>query len=155
MRTELRSHSEEETRRLGEALGNLLERGDLILLFGDLGAGKTVLVKGLARGLGVSEEECVVSPSFSLINEYEGRTKLYHVDLYRLEPEDVEALGLWELLEEGVMVVEWAERIPDPPKPRAKVRLEYAGENERIISIEGEKDFLQRLQHLLGHKNGT
>ncbi len=126
----------EETRKLAEEIAALLHPGDLILLYGDLGTGKTVFVQGLARGLGVPEDFYVVSPSFALINEYPGRMILYHVDLYRLTPEEVEDLGLWELLPKGVMVVEWAERLERFPRPRFCIYLKYLSENEREIRVE-------------------
>ena len=135
-----RTGNAEETEALGEALGRLLKPGDLVLLYGDLGAGKTTFVKGLARGLGVPEETYVVSPSFALINEYEGRVPLYHVDLYRLSPEEVEDLGLWELLPRGIMVVEWAERLEGAPPPRFRIYFTYTAETEREIRLEGETD---------------
>jgi len=135
-----RTKSAEETEALGEALGRRLVSGDLVLLYGDLGTGKTTFVKGLARGLGVPEETYVVSPSLALINEYEGRVPLYHVDLYRLSPEEVEDLGLWDLLSRGVMVVEWAERLEDAPPPRFRVHFVYLSADEREIRLEGEMD---------------
>jgi len=134
-----RTRSAEETEALGEVLGQKLDSGDLVLLYGDLGTGKTTFVKGLARGLGVPEDTYVVSPSFVLINEYQGRVPLYHVDLYRLSPEDVEELGLWELLSQGVMVIEWAERLERAPWPRLRVYFTYLSAEEREIRVEEER----------------
>src|SRR5512136_98140 len=105
------SHSPAETEALGEQWGRAAQRGWLIGLSGDLGAGKTQLVKGLARGLGVTAR--VQSPTFALVNTYEGgRLKLFHLDLYRLDaPEQIFAAGLEEFLQpDGVTVIEWAER---------------------------------------------
>ncbi len=108
---------EAATEGLGEALGRLAGPGDVIALIGELGSGKTTLVRGLARGLGVPPEVAVVSPTFTLVNEYPGRLPLYHLDLYRLGEEELEGLGLQELgLEEylygpGVAAIEWAERL--------------------------------------------
>ena len=102
--------SEEETESAGEQLAASLGPGDVVLLFGDLGAGKTAFVRGLARGLGASGED-VSSPTFTIIQEYPGRVTLYHVDLYRLEPVEVDDLGLDDLVSgEGVVAIEWADR---------------------------------------------
>ncbi|WP_322818943.1 tRNA (adenosine(37)-N6)-threonylcarbamoyltransferase complex ATPase subunit type 1 TsaE [Tepidiforma sp.] len=106
---ELASASEEETRSLGERLGRFLRRGDVVLLSGDLGSGKTCLTQGIGRGLGCRGQ--VNSPSFVLMNEYAGREVLYHVDLYRIEDvEELDELGLWDYAEKGVLVIEWPER---------------------------------------------
>lgn len=106
---ELASASEEETRSLGERLGRHLRRGDVVLLSGDLGSGKTCLTQGIGRGLGCRGQ--VNSPSFVLMNEYAGREVLYHVDLYRIEDvEELDELGLWDYAEKGVLVIEWPER---------------------------------------------
>ena len=106
----LSTASEEETRRLGRCLGELIEQPLVILLSGDLGAGKTCFSQGLARGLGVPEEVPVSSPSYTLMNPYQGRMELYHFDLYRLsDPEDLLELGMDDYLPgNGVAVVEWA-----------------------------------------------
>jgi tRNA threonylcarbamoyladenosine biosynthesis protein TsaE len=105
--------TEEETRDLGASLATELAPNGVLLLSGDLGSGKTVLTQGIARGLGIGPRE-VQSPTFTLIREHQGSGgRLVHVDLYRLDPEDVPALGLEELLAgRGVKVVEWAERLP-------------------------------------------
>src|SRR5207237_5335442 len=107
-----KSRSPSETQRLGERLGAVCEPGDVIALVGDLGAGKTAFVQGLARGLGVPDEERVASPTFDIILEHAGRLVLHHVDLYRLGSEDELAeLGLGELLAgDGVAAVEWFDR---------------------------------------------
>jgi tRNA threonylcarbamoyladenosine biosynthesis protein TsaE len=104
------THSAEGTERLGEALARALAVGDIVGLRGPLGSGKTRLAAGLARGLGVTSR--VRSPSFTLVNEYAGRLRLLHLDLYRLEERGVDGLGIDELLARGVVVVEWAERLP-------------------------------------------
>ena len=124
-----------ETRALGEKIASRLKPGDVLLLEGDLGAGKSELTRGIARGLGVTET--VTSPSFTILNVYEsGRCPLYHFDWYRLESAD----ELWELgMDEylggdGVAVVEWPEMCPEAvPEDAMRIRLEAAGENERII----------------------
>ena len=132
------SHSPEETRRLAARLAEALAPGDVILLMGDLGAGKTCFVQGLARGLGIPEGE-VSSPTFILIQEYPGgRLPLYHVDLYRLQPEEaLEDLGLEEFLEAGgVTVVEWGDRLAGYfPEPRLEVYLLWRAPEVREITL--------------------
>src|SRR5580693_2865185 len=106
------SHSPADTEALGEQFGRAAKRGWVIALSGDLGAGKTQFVRGLARGLGISGR--VHSPTFTLVNEYGGgRLKLFHLDLYRLEtPEQIRSAGIGEFLQpDGVSVIEWAERL--------------------------------------------
>lgn len=104
----------EETRLLGRELGEMLAPGTVICLYGDLGSGKTSFVQGLALGLGVPEEAYVTSPSYTLINEYEGRLPLYHLDLYRLSGSDeLWDLGIDEIIAgEGVVAIEWPDRLP-------------------------------------------
>lgn len=119
-------------------LGCLLRAGDVVALSGDLGAGKTCFVQGIAEGLGVRGP--VTSPSFVLIAEHEGRLRLYHVDLYRLEDvEAIRALGLEELLgSDGVTVIEWGERAaPLLPAGTLRVRITFAGETAREVEFEG------------------
>ena len=131
------SHSPAETEALGEKFGRAASRGWVIALTGELGAGKTQLVKGLARGLGIAAR--VHSPTFTLVNEYAGgRLKLFHLDLYRLETrEQIAAAGLEEFLQpDGVAVIEWAERIYDlrfTIYDLKKVGIEITGETERKI----------------------
>jgi tRNA threonylcarbamoyladenosine biosynthesis protein TsaE len=105
-------------------------------LFGDLGAGKTAFVRGLAEGLHGRPED-VSSPTFTIMQEYRGgRVPLFHVDLYRLNsPREVEELGLDELTEEGVLTIEWADKLPSPPLGAIHVRIEHAGESERRVVI--------------------
>jgi tRNA threonylcarbamoyladenosine biosynthesis protein TsaE len=140
------SHSPAETESLGEAWGRATESGSVIGLSGDLGAGKTQLVKGLARGLGITAR--VHSPTFTLVNEYSGgRLRLFHLDLYRLETrEQIVAAGLEEYLQpDGVAVIEWAERwFGDIRSPKSEVRsrplrlaqIEVMSETERRITYE-------------------
>jgi tRNA threonylcarbamoyladenosine biosynthesis protein TsaE len=131
------SHSPAETESLGESWGRAAQHGLVIALSGELGAGKTQLVKGLARGLGVTAR--VHSPTFTLVNEYTGgRLRLFHLDLYRLETrEQILSAGLEEFFQpDGVAVVEWAERIADCGLRIAdfkNVKIEIAGETERKI----------------------
>jgi tRNA threonylcarbamoyladenosine biosynthesis protein TsaE len=109
---ELSTGAEEETRDLGERLGRVLRQGDIVLLSGELGTGKTCLAQGIGRGLACSAP--VNSPSFVLMNEYPGRETLFHVDLYRVEDvEELDDLGLWDYAERGVLVIEWPERGAD------------------------------------------
>jgi tRNA threonylcarbamoyladenosine biosynthesis protein TsaE len=132
------TRSPEETAALGRALGATLTAGAVVLLFGDLGAGKTAFVKGLAEGLDVPADE-VSSPTFTIIQEYRGgRLPLFHVDLYRLNhPREVDDLGLDEIAAEGVMAIEWAEKLPHPPVGAIVVRLEHgAGDERTIVSVE-------------------
>ena len=107
--------SPEETQALGEKIGKTLKRGDVIALIGDLGTGKTCLTQGIARGVGIAPGEIVSSPSYILINEYNGTVPIYHIDLYRLEnSEDIAELGLSEYVEgNGICIIEWAERMAD------------------------------------------
>ena len=131
------TNSAAETRALGEQLARRLQPGDTVILEGELGAGKSELARGIARGLGVTET--VTSPSFTILNVYEsGRCPLYHFDWYRLESEEeLYELGMDEYLGgDGVAVVEWAERCPDAvPEKRIRIRLEVTGEETRRIEI--------------------
>ena len=117
-RIEYTSKSPSETIAIGEHLGRYARIGDLFLLYGELGAGKTQLAKGLAKGIGVEDWQYVLSPSFTLMNVYEGRIELCHVDLYRLESGDVDTLDIEDYLERGIVAVEWAERFPSWQEPR-------------------------------------
>ena len=130
--------SEGETEAVGERLAGTLVPGDVILLHGELGAGKTAFVRGLARGLGASEDD-VSSPTFTLIQEYRGgRLPLFHVDLYRLDSREVDDLGLDELISgQAVVAIEWAERWPDPPASAIQVTLANDGDDRRRITIGG------------------
>ncbi|MGF1991294.1 MAG: tRNA (adenosine(37)-N6)-threonylcarbamoyltransferase complex ATPase subunit type 1 TsaE [Nostoc sp. ZfuVER08] len=124
----------EATLRLGMILGEFLPAGSVILLEGDLGAGKTTLVQGIGKGLGITEP--IVSPTFTLINEYtEGRLPLYHLDLYRLEPQEVISLNLesyWEGIEvtPGIVAIEWAERMHYKPDSYVSISLIYGDDGD-------------------------
>ena len=125
--------SVEETERLGEALAPALRVGDLLALSGPLGAGKTRFVAGLARGLNARAR--VRSPSFTLVNEYRGDRLLLHLDLYRVEPRDVDGLGLEEQIERGVLVAEWGEKLPESLRREAlTLRFEIVSESGRAIT---------------------
>lgn len=125
------SRSEEETVRAGEALAAALRNGDLIALTGPLGAGKSRLVHGIARGLASPAQ--VRSPTFTLVNEYAGRLALYHVDLYRVDAAEVEGLGLDECLDRGAVVVEWGEKLPARFLQEALLLTLTPGEGDRRI----------------------
>ncbi|MBO8436439.1 MAG: tRNA (adenosine(37)-N6)-threonylcarbamoyltransferase complex ATPase subunit type 1 TsaE [Spirochaetes bacterium] len=132
------SCSEKETEEAGFKLGSTLRRGDVITLTGSLGAGKTVLAKGIARALGI--KEAIVSPTFTLVQEYEGREKLYHLDLYRLSGEDeFESMGGEEFLyPDGITLIEWAEKIGSMlPDDAFHVDIEIMNDGKREISITG------------------
>lgn len=135
--SKLHTASEAETARGGEALGLTLAAGDVVLLYGDLGAGKTAFVRGMARGVGANPDE-VSSPTFTLVQEYAGSSAtLYHVDLYRLEPAEIDDLGLEDLVSgDGIVAIEWAERWKGRPDDAIDVRIEDAGEEQRRITIE-------------------
>ena len=110
---QITSHSVAETQRLGQIIGTQIDRPIRIALTGDLGSGKTAFVQGLAKGLGVSEQYYITSPTFTLINEYPGRHPLFHVDLYRIELlNELKEIELQEVLEQdAVIAVEWAEKL--------------------------------------------
>jgi tRNA threonylcarbamoyladenosine biosynthesis protein TsaE len=129
----IRSRSEEETHAVGMRLGRQVRRGDLIGLRGELGSGKTCLVRGLAEGLGVSAHK-VRSPTFTLVNEYSGgRLPLYHIDLYRLVPSAVDRVALRDYLYgDGLCVVEWFERLGEDA-PHLDIAFTFAGPQERVL----------------------
>lgn len=145
----LKTKSPVETKSLGEKIGKQLQGGEVIALIGELGAGKTCLTQGLALGLGVNPREYVTSPSFTLINEYQGRLALYHIDLFRLKArEEVEELGYEEYLYgEGVTVIEWAERADDLlPEEYLRIELTPLDEDRRRIRL---RPLGQRYRELL------
>ena len=130
------THSEEETIALGERIAAELPSKAVVLLIGNLGAGKTTLAKGIVKGLGAASPEEVASPTFTLIHEYGDR--VYHVDLYRLETEaQLATLGLEELFDrDAIVLIEWGERFPAlMPAERIEIRLEPEGENTRRIEL--------------------
>jgi tRNA threonylcarbamoyladenosine biosynthesis protein TsaE len=132
------SRSAEQTAAVACVLAASLAPGDVVLLSGDLGAGKTAFVKGLALGLGIPGDD-VSSPTFSLLHEYTGgRLILHHADLYRLSPEEVDDLGLDELAASGgILAIEWPERLSRPWPDAVQVTLIHAGETTRRITISG------------------
>ena len=132
----LTTKSAQETEAVGEAIGSQLQVGDLVVLSGDLGAGKTTFAKGLARALGVTEP--VTSPTFTIVQEYDGRVPLAHVDVYRLTRiQELHDLGFEELLESRVTVVEWGEAIALVlPRDRIEVQLALGDDDDqRILQI--------------------
>jgi tRNA threonylcarbamoyladenosine biosynthesis protein TsaE len=133
---EIVSHSPTETRRLGERLARLLQPGDVLLLHGELGAGKTCLAQGIGRGLRVAE--AVKSSSFVLVNEYHGRLHVYHADLFRLtDPEQVFELALEENARDGVLLVEWPDVAPrELPDEHLMLRFEMLDDRTRRITLE-------------------
>ncbi|MGE5358790.1 MAG: tRNA (adenosine(37)-N6)-threonylcarbamoyltransferase complex ATPase subunit type 1 TsaE [Bacteroidales bacterium] len=140
MTTEQITRSEEETIGLARAFAKRLRAGALILLFGDLGTGKTAFVRGLALGLGL-DSDAVSSPTFTLIQQYRGTPSLYHVDLYRLRGAEVDDLGLDEVASgEAVVAIEWAEKLPRRPRDAWEVRIEDRGGDERAITIREPAD---------------
>lgn len=138
---EIVTQSAEETIQMGKDLGELLGPGVVVALIGELGAGKTTLAKGIARGLGVADENQVTSPSFVLVNEYQGRFPVYHADLYRLQDaEEVENLG-WEefIFAEGIALLEWAEKFPGiMPEERIEIKVFWIAAGERRFLISGK-----------------
>jgi tRNA threonylcarbamoyladenosine biosynthesis protein TsaE len=145
------SNSPGETRHLGERLGGLLEAGDVILLSGELGAGKTVFVQGLARGLGF--DGGVSSKSFVLLGEYPGRLTLYHADLYRLDdPDQVQDLALDEISADGVLAVEWPERAGEGvlPEEHLCIEFEVVSEDSRRLQFTPNGERAQALNSQLG-----
>lgn len=128
--------SVEATRQLGSAVASLARTGDLLLLVGDLGAGKTAFTQGFAGGLGIDEP--ITSPTFTLARSYQGRLKLHHLDVYRLEHvSEAEDLGLGELIEDGVTVIEWGDTIA-PVLPADYLELRFAfdeGDDDRSLAV--------------------
>jgi tRNA threonylcarbamoyladenosine biosynthesis protein TsaE len=130
------THSETETSNVGSELAHLLTGGSVVLLFGDLGAGKTAFVRGLAEALGVDRGQ-VSSPTFALMQEYRGgRVPLVHVDLYRLDdPREIDDLGLEEAGQASVLAIEWAEKLPRPVSGAIDVRIDHAPGDTRTIAV--------------------
>ncbi len=131
-----RTGSEAETFALAGRLAATLSPGECVLLYGDLGAGKTAFVRGLAAGLGANADE-VSSPTFVIMQHYKGRLPLTHVDLYRLDSEtEIADLGLEEIASDGILAIEWADRLPARPPRSVTVGIEDAGDDFRTIRID-------------------
>lgn len=130
-----------ETIRIGKSIGRRLLPGDVVALVGELGAGKTQFIKGLAAGAGIRNPAYISSPSFTLINEYPGKMTFYHVDLFRLgEEKEAEELGLEDYFQnKGITAIEWADKIPSLlPKELLLIRIAYTGRNRRSLEIVGK-----------------
>jgi tRNA threonylcarbamoyladenosine biosynthesis protein TsaE len=137
----IQSKSASETVRLGKNIGSRLLPGDVVALVGELGAGKTQFIKGLAAGAGIRNPTYISSPSFTMINEYTGRITFYHIDLFRLSKEkEAEDLGLEDyILGKGITAIEWADKIPSfLPKELLLIRIGYMGKNTRSLEILGK-----------------
>lgn len=135
------THSSEETIQLGREIGRELTPPALILLFGDLGAGKTTLTKGIASGMGAAREDDVTSPTFTLVHKYDGKSRVYHVDLYRItDSHDLETLGLEDIFDEAaVVIVEWPDRLSIRKDwPVIRIQLEHVSDDTRRIVISEE-----------------
>ncbi|KAF0154397.1 MAG: ATP-binding protein [Syntrophaceae bacterium] len=146
---EIESESAEQTFAIGFAVGEKAGEGDIFALSGELGAGKTCFTGGLARGLGVGESYTITSPTFTLINEYPGRYRFYHFDVYRLNRiGELDDLGYDEYVSgKGVVAIEWAEKIANALPPDViSIKFMYVDENKRIISISGPQ---KRVRDLL------
>ncbi len=134
----IKTNSTEETEALGRKIGNSLKKGDVVSLRGSLGAGKTVIAKGIARSLGI--DEAIVSPTFTLVQEYDGREKLYHLDIYRLSGEDeFESMGGEEFLyPDGISLIEWSEKI-DSMLPDGTIYIDITINDDlsRSVDIRG------------------
>ena len=147
--------SGEVTQNLGKKLGQSLDPGSILLLKGDLGAGKTTLVQGIGEGLGITD--AIVSPTFTLINEYpEGRIPLYHLDLYRLEPAEVRSLYLeqyWEGREFplGIVAIEWPERLPFKPDRHLEINLNHREDQGRQIILQWQGENPIPLEKILAN----
>jgi len=149
---QINSLNPDQTQRIGASIGELARAGDLILLTGDLGAGKTCLTQGIGWGTGF--EGYTASPSFVLVREYRGRIPLYHIDLYRLDNiEEIAELGIDDYTcSEGVCVIEWADKALDYfPTEHLCIRLDCLGENERQLSFNASgnryRDLMEQLKH--------
>ena len=139
------SRSPDETEGIGLKIGRTLAPGMLVKLYGDLGAGKTTMVRGIAAAFGIRPED-VISPSFTMITEYDSMPKLYHIDLYRLaDGGDIEDIGIWDCIRrDSVTLIEWPEHADNElPADAVSIRIGHAGDDERHIEIEGidEKDW--------------
>ena len=145
---EIISVSADQTRDIARFIGEKLRIGDVLALSGELGSGKTCFAGGLARGLGIDEKYRITSPTFTLINEYPGRFKLYHFDVYRLNGySEFEDLGYEEYFcSDGIVVIEWAEKIVKIiPADAFFISFEYLDENRRKIIIKGDKSRMKEL----------
>lgn len=144
----IQTKSASETIRIGRSIGGRLLPGDVVALVGELGAGKTQFIKGLAAGAGIGNPTYISSPSFTLINEYPGKVTFYHIDLFRLgKEEEAEELGLEDYFQgEGITAIEWADKIPSLlPKELLLIHIAYTGKNTRCLEISGKGDRYHKL----------
>ncbi|MGN0469769.1 MAG: tRNA (adenosine(37)-N6)-threonylcarbamoyltransferase complex ATPase subunit type 1 TsaE [Acutalibacteraceae bacterium] len=134
------SKSPQETEQIAEKLSQTLSGTEVIAMFGGLGAGKTAFTRGLARGLEI--EDGVSSPTFALVNEYEGKFTVYHFDMYRVSTwDDLYSTGFFDYIDNGVMIIEWSENIEEfLPENHITITINHISENEREIIIEGAKE---------------
>ncbi|MEW6570780.1 MAG: tRNA (adenosine(37)-N6)-threonylcarbamoyltransferase complex ATPase subunit type 1 TsaE [Nitrospirota bacterium] len=135
------SREPEETKEVGFRLGRLLKPGDIVCLYGELGAGKTTMVKGIARAIGIDERQ-IISVSFTIVTEYQSRPPLVHIDLYRIDSDaEIPELGLWDYVrDDTISVIEWPEKVErELPDGVIRVTIRPVDENTREITIE-EKD---------------
>lgn len=135
----VKTRSAKETEILGEKLAKILKGNEIIALYGDLGAGKTHFTKGLCKGLDIYDG--VSSPTFSMVNEYNGKYKIYHFDMYRIKSfDDLYSIGFFDYIDNGILVIEWSENIDSIlPENTIKIRFEYSkNTNERVITFESE-----------------
>lgn len=128
------TQSEGETENVGRALGRCVQSGDVVVLIGDLGAGKTAFVRGMAQGMG-GEASMVSSATFAIVQEYATPLPLFHADLYRIEAREIAELGLDELAARGVLVVEWGDRLQPPPRDAIEVRITDMGDALRELTF--------------------
>lgn len=138
MPEEIITRSAEETIQWGREFAQRLQAPAVVLLSGDLGSGKTTITKGIVSGLGSAREEDVTSPTFTLVHVYAGKTKVFHVDLYRIEKfHDFETLGLEDVFSDpAILILEWSERFPIPsPWPQVRLQLEHLGGDQRRIRV--------------------
>ena len=148
-----KSTSSEETIMFGERLGKLLAPGHVVALVGELGAGKTTMVKGIVRGLGVIDKRAVKSPTFALVHRYEGRIPIYHFDAYRLiSNQEMFDIGSDEMIYgDGVSIIEWADRVPEClPEEYLKISLIAVSESERTIEMRGYGERYNKIINSLG-----
>ncbi|MGC8966107.1 MAG: tRNA (adenosine(37)-N6)-threonylcarbamoyltransferase complex ATPase subunit type 1 TsaE [Caldimicrobium sp.] len=143
------SNSPEETKKLGKILAKYLKPGDLILFYGELGSGKTTLIQGICEGLEVDPELYITSPTFSIVNHYEGKYPILHIDLYRLNGEDLYELGIWENLSNSIILIEWAEKLHELPKEDyLEITLDYLNNFQRKITLIGYREWSELLKVL-------